>query len=230
MNSADQSVDALGNLDISPGIQVDLGGSTWLSYCVRSLKSEDGHTSGEHLVLIYTASQEDSHELALPKNLPVPVRIHSECLLGDVFNSNKCDCRAQLSHSMELIRGFGYGIVIYLRQEGRGIGLYNKLLSFGVPHPDPFARNEMMGFPADNRQYDVAVRVLLGFDVKSVLLITGNPAKLAALEAAGIDVSILSSTISAELSREACSELEYKIQRGYKYENFIDGKAHKREG
>jgi len=116
------------------------------------------------------------------------VRIHSECITGDVFNSCKCDCGKQLEHSLELIAQEG-GILIYLRQEGRGIGLANKLKAYSLQEQlglDTVEANLKLGFPADNRDYAIAYQILNHFGINSVRLLTNNPLKIAAIERYGI--------------------------------------------
>ncbi len=109
----------------------------------------------------------------------VPVRIHSECLTGDVFGSYRCDCRQQLVKSMEYLAGKDLGILIYLRQEGRGIGLLNKIKAYSLQEEgyDTVEANLALGFPVDKREYTFALEVLEYFKVKSILLMSNNPKK-----------------------------------------------------
>ena len=118
------------------------------------------------------------------------VRIHSQCLTGDVFGSLRCDCRAQLEMALELIAGEGRGLLIYEAQEGRGIGLLNKLMAYELQDAgaDTVQANEQLGFEADLRTYQVAVAVLRHFGVPAVRLLSNNPGKIKALEQAGIRV------------------------------------------
>ena len=119
----------------------------------------------------------------------VNVRIHSECWTGDVMGSLKCDCRAQLESALRTIGERG-GIVLYLRQEGRGIGLLNKLKAYTLQEQglDTVEANHSLGFPDDLRTYDCAVEMLKFFGITKVKLLTNNPRKIGALESAGIDV------------------------------------------
>lgn len=118
------------------------------------------------------------------------VRVHSECVTGDVFGSCKCDCGAQLNQSLSLIAEEG-GILIYLRQEGRGIGLANKLKAYALQEQglDTVDANLKLGFPADNREYAVAYQILKYWGIEAIRMITNNPLKIAALEQFGITVT-----------------------------------------
>ena len=120
----------------------------------------------------------------------VPVRVHSECLTSEVFGSLKCDCRDQLDGALDLIARRGRGVLLYLRQEGRGIGLGNKIRAYALQAEghDTYEANRMLGFPDDMRTYDVAAEMLRMLGVRSVDLVTNNPAKIASLAEAGIDV------------------------------------------
>jgi GTP cyclohydrolase II len=122
---------------------------------------------------------------------PPLVRIHSECLTGDVFHSLRCDCRSQLELSLNLIAEEGRGLLIYEHQEGRGIGLLNKLCAYELQDggADTVEANERLGFEADLRHYEMPAEILLFFKVRSVRLLSNNPDKIAALEHAGIQVA-----------------------------------------
>lgn len=122
---------------------------------------------------------------------PVLVRIHSQCLTGDVFHSLRCDCRAQLELSLEQIAAAGRGLLIYENQEGRGIGLLNKLRAYELQDAgaDTVEANEQLGFEADLRDYALPGEILRYFNVASVRLLSNNPEKIQALEAAGIVVA-----------------------------------------
>jgi len=122
---------------------------------------------------------------------PPLVRIHSQCLTGDVFHSLRCDCRSQLELSLNLIAEEGRGLLIYEHQEGRGIGLLNKLRAYELQDggADTVEANERLGFEADLRNYEMPAEILLYFKVKSVRLLSNNPDKIAALEHAGIQVA-----------------------------------------
>ena len=122
---------------------------------------------------------------------PPLVRIHSECLTGDVFHSLRCDCRSQLELALNLIAEEGRGLLIYEHQEGRGIGLLNKLRAYELQDggADTVEANERLGFEADLRDYQMPADILRYFRIKSVRLLSNNPDKIAALERAGIRVA-----------------------------------------
>ena len=122
---------------------------------------------------------------------PIPlVRIHSECLTGDAFSSLKCDCGPQLNTAMQAIQETGYGAILYLRQEGRGIGLTNKIRAYALQDQghDTLDANLMLGLPADARIYDMCGPMLAHIGVDAVRLITNNPDKVAYLTEHGINV------------------------------------------
>jgi GTP cyclohydrolase II len=121
----------------------------------------------------------------------VPTRLHSECLTGDAFGSLRCDCRGQLESALRLVGAAERGIVLYLRQEGRGIGLANKIRAYELQEQgfDTVDANLMLGFAADERDYGVAAAMLRALGVASVALMTNNPDKIRQLSVEGIDVS-----------------------------------------
>lgn len=135
----------------------------------------------EHLALVYgdLAGEE-----------PVLTRIHSECFTGEVLGSMRCECAGQLGYSMDAIAKEGRGIVVYLRQEGRGIGLANKLRAYALQEEgaDTVDANRLLGLPDDTRKYDAASAMLRHLGVARVRLMTNNPAKVQALDALGITV------------------------------------------
>ncbi len=137
-------------------------------------------TGKEHLAIV-------SGDLDARKR--IPVRMHSECWTGDVMGSLKCDCRAQLEAGLRYVGEHG-GIVLYLRQEGRGIGLLNKLKAYALQEQglDTVEANHSLGFEDDLRTYESAVEMLRFFGIHKVLLLTNNPRKIQALEEAGIHV------------------------------------------
>ena len=129
---------------------------------------------------------------------PPLVRIHSQCLTGDVFASMRCDCRQQLEMALSMIADAGAGILIYEQQEGRGIGLMAKIQAYELQDKglDTIEANEKLGYDADYRQYKLPVEILKQLGVKSVRLISNNPEKVAALEKAGI---VVAERVSAEV-------------------------------
>ncbi|HEY4052102.1 MAG TPA: GTP cyclohydrolase II [Terriglobales bacterium] len=121
---------------------------------------------------------------------PPLVRVHSQCLTGDVFGSLRCDCRQQLEMALSMIAGEGAGILIYEQQEGRGIGLMPKLQAYELQDSglDTVEANEKLGFKADHRKFALPAEMLKALGVKEVRLLSNNPDKVAALESAGIRV------------------------------------------
>lgn len=121
---------------------------------------------------------------------PVLVRIHSECLTGDAFGSLKCDCGPQLHATMKMIHDAGQGVILYLRQEGRGIGLTNKIRAYALQDQghDTVDANLLLNLPADARRYDMCSTMLGHLKVEEVKLITNNPLKIKALQDLGINV------------------------------------------
>jgi 3,4-dihydroxy 2-butanone 4-phosphate synthase/GTP cyclohydrolase II len=122
---------------------------------------------------------------------PVLVRVHSECLTGDVFGSKRCDCGDQLARAMQMVEDEGRGVVLYMRQEGRGIGLVNKLLAYGLQEKgkDTVEANEELGFKPDLRDYGIGAQILKDLGLKKIRLLTNNPLKIIGLE--GYDLEIV---------------------------------------
>ena len=121
----------------------------------------------------------------------VPVRVHSECLTGDAIGSLRCDCRDQLIESLTRIGRMERGIVLYLRQEGRGIGLVNKIRAYQLQDSgyDTVQANELLGFRPDERDYEIAAHMLSALHVRSIQILTNNPAKVQDLERHGVRIS-----------------------------------------
>ena len=153
---------------------------------------------GDFEMFVYEAADRKEH-VALstgfePGNLdedePVLVRLHSECLTGDVFGSRRCDCGEQLEESMRLLREQGRGVLLYLRQEGRGIGLANKISAYALQDEglDTVQANLALGLPEDARDYGVAAEMLLDLGVHRAAVLTNNPAKIEGLRSHGVEV------------------------------------------
>jgi len=124
------------------------------------------------------------------QSTPPLVRIHSQCLTGDVFGSLRCDCRQQLEMALSMIAEAGAGILVYEQQEGRGIGLMAKLQAYGLQDLglDTVEANERLGFKADHREFALPAEILKALNVRRVRLLSNNPDKVAALERAGVEV------------------------------------------
>ena len=142
---------------------------------------QDVITEGVHLVLMKGEIKSDE---------PVLVRVHSECLTGDVFHSFRCDCGVQLSEAMKKISEEG-GVLIYLRQEGRGIGLLNKVMAYSLQDKglDTVEANEALGFKSDMREYGIAAQILYHLGVRKIRLLTNNPSKLNSLQKFGLELT-----------------------------------------
>jgi GTP cyclohydrolase II len=149
---------------------------------LRTTDPGDGASFKEHVALAFG-------DIRGVRNLPV--RIHSECMTSEVFGSLKCDCKEQLDEAMAEIARRGAGAVLYLRQEGRGIGLVNKIRAYELQSRghDTVDANRLLGLPDDAREYHAAAHMLEHFDVRSVLVITNNPAKVDALATLGVAVA-----------------------------------------
>jgi 3,4-dihydroxy 2-butanone 4-phosphate synthase/GTP cyclohydrolase II len=148
---------------------------------------------------------------AIEHHEPVLIRVHSECLTGDVFGSGKCDCGPQLSTAMEMIEKEGKGVLLYLRQEGRGIGLANKLHAYALQEKglDTVEANERLGLPIDNRDYGIGSQILRDLGLQQLRIMTNNPKKIYGIDGYGLSV---------------VEELPIKIEPGTHNERYLSTK------
>lgn len=151
---------------------------------------------GEFILHYYSNSLDEKEHVAFVKGEVagkdnVPVRIHSECFTGDVLGSRRCDCGEQLDMALDMINQTGFGVLIYMRQEGRGIGLLKKLQAYNLQDQglDTVDANIKLGHLADEREYDIAALILNSLQVHSIALITNNPQKIDEMTTLGIQVN-----------------------------------------
>jgi 3,4-dihydroxy 2-butanone 4-phosphate synthase/GTP cyclohydrolase II len=151
--------------------------------------------AGEFKAIVYENDVDDYKHLALIKgkidgNKPVLVRVHSECLTGDVFGSQRCDCGSQLHAAMKMVEDEGAGVIVYMHQEGRGIGLVNKLKAYALQDEgkDTVEANEALGFKSDLRDYGIGAQILVDLGVKRIRLMTNNPKKIIGLEGYSLEI------------------------------------------
>ncbi len=150
---------------------------------------------GHFMLYMYQSDVDNQQHLALVKGEISPedevlVRVHSQCLTGDILGSLRCDCRNQLTHALEMIEKEGKGVLVYMRQEGRGIGLTNKLKAYALQDQglDTVEANHRLGFPADARDYGIGAQILCDLGVHKMRLMTNNPRKIVGLDGYGLRV------------------------------------------
>ena len=179
-----------------------------LGSCIPAeILSFDGlHSDNEHIAMVFQEADK--------KKTPPLVRMHSECLTGDVFHSSRCDCGEQLDESIEKMGKEG-GILLYLRQEGRGIGLYNKLDAYLLQSQgmNTYEANHRLGFPDDLRGFEDAALMLKALNVKKIHLITNNPKKIREIQELGIELESVLST-QTYLKKDNQQYLKAKISHG----------------
>jgi 3,4-dihydroxy 2-butanone 4-phosphate synthase/GTP cyclohydrolase II len=184
--------------------------------------------AGVFELAVYHNNQDQKEHLAvfcgdLKQTQPVFVRIHSECLTGEVLSSLKCDCKAQLENALAAIAKEGRGVMIYLRQEGRGIGLGNKIKAYALQNQglDTIKANEALGLPVDQREFKIAAMILKDLGVCKIKLNTNNPDKIKAMIDEGLEVSQIIPSLS-EVTEHNKAYLQTKFKKlGHKLQELF---------
>ena len=185
----------------------------------RKVRARIPTAQGEFQLHLYTNDTDEKEHLALvlgevQGKTDVLVRVHSECFTGDVLGSRRCDCGEQLHQAMQNIARQGEGVLIYLRQEGRGIGLLDKLRAYNLQDLgyDTVEANLALGHQADEREYSVAVQILVDLGITSVQLLTNNPSKIEHLSLLGIPVT-RRVPLETAVTADNATYLSTKVQR-----------------
>ncbi len=224
----------IGNINIVEIVPMEIDSKNW--FCVGFEEKNKNREDNLHLALILSPiTEKPSHNLlkdfkkSLSNYKNILCRIHSECILGDALHSGLCDCGKQLDSAIKMINKNGVGILIYLRQEGRGIGLRNKLSCLSIQEGylkgkkinikySPDQANLFFSHPIDNRNYSIAIELIKLIRVKSLNLISGNPQKIETFKKYGIKVKkIVDIPRYKKITKREMVELKEKINRKYKY-------------
>jgi 3,4-dihydroxy 2-butanone 4-phosphate synthase/GTP cyclohydrolase II len=192
----------------------------------RIVSTEIPTEFGTFKLYLYESSVDESHHIVLVKGNvrtgePVLVRVHSECLTGDIFGSRRCDCGEQLRQAMKIIDEKGRGVLLYMRQEGRGIGLANKIKAYALQDKgmDTVEANEALGFKPDLRDYGIGAQILVDLGLRKINLMTNNPKKIVGLEGYGLEVvkriplEIEPTHLNRQYLRTKKEKMGHKLQR-----------------